>query len=125
MTSLGAGPLFPQFKLDRDGRRGTEASHKIGEFVRDECGVKDLKKAPNHGWRHFVTGKLRDAGVRLDVAYGITGHGNASRTEHWAYGEYVQAMRNAIERLPNPLAKSTRKARKAGSAVRFVTPQAA
>jgi integrase len=96
-------PLFRQFKPGRDNRRA-ENSRPINNFIRKDLGMTDKRKKPKHAWRHFVAGQLRDLGIRLDVAEGITGHGSARRSELWAYGEYVRAMSAAIEKLPNPLA---------------------
>ena len=105
LPSLPSGSLFPAYKLNQDGRRADPASHHIAKFIRRQCDMTDRRKDPSHSFRHYVVGWLRDQGVRLDVAEGITGHGSARRSELWNYGEYVAAMAAAIERLPNPLAR--------------------
>jgi integrase len=72
---------------------------KVGEWVREEVGIRDLKVQPNYGWRHRFKTLARDAGIPPEYIDAIQGHedGRAST----GYGETtVKALRREIERFP-------------------------
>jgi hypothetical protein len=104
--SLPPGPLFPAFSLGQDNRRGDAASREISEWIRG-LGIKDpspkLRYKPNHSFRNYAKTQWRNAHVEEETHDAITGHGS-SKDESRNYGEYeLKLMREAIEKLPNPL----------------------
>jgi integrase len=98
------GPLFPRLTPDMFGRRGGNGSKRVQRWVRDRVGIKDKRKAPSHSWRHRFRSIVRNPryGIGEDVADYMCGHsGNGG--EGRGYGEYRDAMVEAIRRLPPPL----------------------
>jgi len=86
------GPLFPDLKPDRFGRRAGTATKLIGRWLRrlqEEIGILLVEKnryAPNHSWRHRFKSEARRVRIEEEVHDALTGHrtGNVSRD----YGEY-------------------------------------
>jgi integrase len=106
--SLPPGPLFPQFSLGQDNRRGDAASREISEWIRGlgeqfKDPSPKLRYKPNHSFRNYAKTHWRNARVEEEVHDAITGHGS-SKDESRNYGEYeLRLMLDAIEKLPNPL----------------------
>jgi integrase len=98
------GPLFPDLKPDRFGRRGGNGSKRVQRWVRNKVKIIDKRKAPSHSWRHRFRSILRNPkyGISEDVADYMSGHGG-SGGEGRDYGAYRDAMVEAIRRLPSPL----------------------
>jgi integrase len=86
------GPLFPDLKPDRFGRRAGTATKEIGRWLRrvqKETNVLLVDKAryaPNHSWRHRFKSEARRVRIEEEVHDALTGHreGRVSRD----YGEY-------------------------------------
>ena len=77
-----------------EGTRG-----KVGEWVRDEVGITDVRVGPNHGWRHRFKTLCRDVGIDQEVRNAIQGHSDGTAASD--YGEVtIKAMRRAIEAFP-------------------------
>jgi integrase len=100
VQSRPEGPLFFQSKGEHDPKiRAGNMAKKVGEWVREEVGIRDLKVQPNYGWRHRFKTLARDAGIPPEYIDAIQGHedGRAST----GYGETtVKALRREIERFP-------------------------
>jgi integrase len=98
------GPLFRELKPDRFGRRGGNGSKRIQRWVRNKVKIIDKRKAPSHSWRHRFRSILRNPkyGIPEDVADYMAGHAGRAG-EGRQYGEYHDAMVEAIRRLPSPL----------------------
>lgn len=98
------GPLFPNLKPDRFGRRGGNGSKRVQRWVRSKVKITDKRKAPSHSWRHRFRSIVRNPryGIGEDVADYMSGHGG-SGGEGRSYGGYRDAMIVAIGRLPSPL----------------------
>lgn len=77
VRSRGDGPLFFDPGAKRGGKeRGSLAARTgrhLGEWVR-ELGIDDPAVAPNHGWRHLVKTRGRNAGIGGDRLDAIQGH---------------------------------------------------
>jgi integrase len=72
---------------------------KVGEWVRDEVGITDVRVGPNHGWRHRFKTLCRDVGIDREVRNAIQGHSDGTAASD--YGEVtIKAMRRAIEAFP-------------------------
>lgn len=97
--------------------------NSLRRFLHDIGGVaigRQHGKDPNHAWRHWLKGKLREAGVPDSVSDGITGH--APGTEGAAYGGVsLKAMADALAKLTVPKPPGARE----GSAEDFAAPIAA
>jgi integrase len=91
-TLSQGGPLFPDLKPDRFGRRAGTATKEIGRWLRrvqKETNVLLVDKAryaPNHSWRHRFKSEARRVRIEEEVHDALTGHreGRVSRD----YGEY-------------------------------------
>lgn len=79
------GPLFPDIKVDRYGRRGTIAANTLRHWV-ERLDITDPRIAPNHSWRHRMKDLLRNSGAPPDVQDAILGH-EAGRNAGDGYGE--------------------------------------
>lgn len=51
VRSRKVGLLFPELPPDKFGKRGGNGNKILGRWVRG-LGLKDLRLAPNHSWRH-------------------------------------------------------------------------
>jgi integrase len=86
------GPLFPDLKPDRFGRRAGTATKEMGRWLRrlqKDLGVVLVDKVhfvPNHSWRHRFKSEARRVRMEEEVHDALTGHseGRVSRD----YGEY-------------------------------------
>lgn len=79
----------------RGARRGVK--NRLTDFAREI--VKDLKVAPNHGWRHTFKTIGREAGIEDSVLDAICGH--APSSVGGAYGAVsIAAQARAFERFP-------------------------
>jgi integrase len=98
-------PLFPDKGLGKHGKRGERAWQVVGRWVREEVGITDKAKAPNHSWRHYFEDALRDAEVASDVRDAIIGH--AQKTTGRLYGvkgEALARLARAVGKVPSPFA---------------------
>lgn len=96
-----AGPLFlaPDKARAEAAKAAKVISGKVGEWVREDAGITDLRVWPNHGWRHRFKTLCRDVGIDQDVRNAIQGHGDGTAAAD--YGEVrITAMRRAIEAFP-------------------------
>lgn len=98
------GPLFPRLKPDMFGRRGGNGSKRVARWIREKVGITDPRKAPSHSWRHRFRTIVRNTkyGIGEDVADYMAGHGG-NGGDGRDYGEYRDAMVEAIKVLPSPL----------------------
>ena len=71
--------------------------NRLTDFAREV--VKDLKVAPNHGWRHTFKTIGREAGIEDSVLDAICGHAPSSVGGSYG-GVSVAAQRRAFERFP-------------------------
>ncbi len=84
-------PLFPDKRIDANGKRGGRAWQITGRWVRETVGITDKNKAPDHSWRHRIEDELRNAEVPEDSRDAITGH--ARKTTGAKYGTRGEALR--------------------------------
>ena len=96
------GPLFPDLKPDRFGRRGGTGTKNIGRWVR-ALGITDQRKAPNHAWRHRFKDVCRAAGIEKPVHDALTGHSSADVGDSYGLGYRLDTLHTAIQKLPSPL----------------------
>lgn len=98
------GPLFPTLKPDMFGRRGGNGSKRVQRWVRHKVKITDKRRAPSHSWRHRFRSIIRNPkyGISEDVGDYMSGQGGKGG-EGRNYGEYRDAMVEAICRLPSPL----------------------
>lgn len=102
------GPLFPDLKPDRFGRRAGTATKEMGRWLRrlqKELGtvlVDSVHYVPNHSWRHRFKSEARSVRMAEEVSDALTGHreGKVSRD----YGEYYieTVLGPAIESMLSP-----------------------
>jgi integrase len=98
------GPLFPDLKPDRFGRRGGNGQKRISRWIRDKVQITDPRTRPNHAWRHRFRTLLRNPALQIgeDVVDYLCGH-SGNRGEGRNYGGYAEAAVTAITKLPSPL----------------------
>jgi integrase len=102
------GPLFPDLKPDRFGRRAGTATKELGRWLRrvqKDLGILLVDKVhyvPNHSWRHRFKSEARSVRMEQEVHDALTGHrdGRVSRD----YGEYYveTVLGPAIESMLSP-----------------------
>lgn len=102
------GPLFPDLKPDRFGRRAGTATKEMGRWLRrvqKELGivlVDKVRYVANHSWRHRFKSECRRAGIEEEYHDALTGHreGTVSRD----YGEYYieSVLGPAIDSMLSP-----------------------
>jgi integrase len=104
------GPLFPDLKPDRFGRRAGAATKKIGAWLRrlqKETGVLLVEKgryAPNHSWRHRFVSEARRVRMEEEVHDALTGHQEGRGRVSRDYGEYyiTTVLGPAIDSMVSP-----------------------
>jgi integrase len=98
------GPLFPDLRPDRFGKRGGTGSKTIGRWVRDKVGITDPRKAPNHSWRHRFADQCKKVGIPRELRFAIEGHATGDVGDTYGSEGYpLQVLAEAIAKLPNPL----------------------
>jgi hypothetical protein len=105
VESVGDRPLFHHLKLDGYGRRSTEFTAKINEWLHKVA--KTNKTFYSH--RHRVTSILRNTlgpdgrpAVDGDIQRYLMGHGK--KDSHARYGaSWEKTLQAAIEIIPHPL----------------------
>ena len=101
IEALPPGPLFlTPDKLGADAAKAAKViSGKVGEWVRKDVGIADLRVWPSHGWRHRFKTLCRDAGIDQEVRNAIQGHSDGTAAAD--YGEMgIKALLRAIEAFP-------------------------
>ena len=113
IKAQGGGQLFPQVALNRDGRKSTNASRVLGEWLREVVGITDPRMV-FHSHRHSVKSILRNhpENPRVDLVDKILGHvggkddsgrDNGSSNAADGYGVFqLRAMQRVIELIPAP-----------------------
>jgi len=97
------GPLFPNLTPDRYGRRGGSGSKRLCRWIRMNLGMKNVRKAPNHAWRHRFKSISRRAGIDEEYHEALTGH-TGEGSEGREYGEYeMQVLYREICRIKSPI----------------------
>jgi integrase len=111
VMAAGGGQLFPQVALNRDGRKSTNASRVLGEWLREVVGITDPRFV-FHSHRHSVKSILRNhpENPRVDLVNKILGHvggkddlgrDNGSSNAADGYGVFeLRAMQRIIELIP-------------------------
>ena len=100
IADLAAGPLFPQLKLDKYGKRATDASKTAAKFIREVARIRDKNVAPSHSWRHTITNMLLNTlKVQPHIATKITGHSIPGAVSGYIHVS-IPDMKAAIELLP-------------------------
>ena len=98
VNGVGAGPLFPQLKIDRFGKRGLNGAKVIGRWVRG-LGLSDPKLPTSHGWRHRFRTVARVHGLAVDVVDALLGHTRGNVADR--YGEFPpEAMLKELVKMP-------------------------
>ncbi|WP_157091400.1 hypothetical protein [Methylobacterium nodulans] len=102
VRGVGTGPLFPELRPDKFGRRGGNGTKIHGPWVR-KLGITDSRIQPNHAWRHRFKTLARHHELGTDMVDAIVGH--ARRTVAGSYGEFpLTALKREIEKIPDLLA---------------------
>ena len=97
------GPLFPDLKPDRFGRRGGNGTKTIGRWVRS-LGITDKRKAPNHSWRHRFKDVCRAAGIPKEIHDALTGHVSGEVGDRYGSEGYpLKRLAEAVKKLPSPV----------------------
>jgi len=66
-------------------------------------GMKNVRKAPNHAWRHRFKSISRRAGIDEEYHEALTGH-TGEGSEGREYGEYeMQVLYREICRIKSPI----------------------
>jgi integrase len=111
VVAAGGGQLFPQVALNRDGRKSTNASRVLGEWLREVVKITDPRFV-FHSHRHSVKSILRNhpENPRVDLVDKILGHvggkddsgrDNGSSNAADGYGVFeLRAMQRIIELIP-------------------------
>jgi len=102
------GPLFPDLKPDRFGRRAGTATKEMGRWLRRAQKVLGIllvdkvRYVANHSWRHRFKSECRRVQIEEEVHDALTGHrdGKVSRD----YGEYYieSVLGPAIDSMISP-----------------------
>jgi integrase len=112
VMAAGGGQLFPQVRLNRDGRKSTNVSRVLGE-LREVVKITDPRFV-FHSHRHSVKSILRNhpENPRVDLVDKILGHvggkddsgrDNGSSNAADGYGVFeLRAMQRIIELIPAP-----------------------
>jgi len=89
----------------RDDIRGAwrGVKNRLTDFAREV--VKDLKVAPNHGWRHTFKTIGRESGIEDSVLDAICGHAPSSVGRSYG-GVSIAAQVRAFERFPKFIAET-------------------
>lgn len=95
-------PLFPDVPPDRFGQRAGTGTKRISRWIRG-LGLTDVRKDPNHAWRHYVTDQLRNAGVPKDMRDRIIGHRLPDIAERYGGENLVPVLAKYIESMKSPL----------------------
>lgn len=101
IASQPPGPLFFTLaKADDDPvKKAANAGAKVGQWVRADVGITDLRVWPNHGWRHRFKTLCRDAGIDQESRNAIQGHGDGTAAAD--YGEVtIKALKRAMDAFP-------------------------
>jgi integrase len=113
VVAAGGGQLFPQVALNRDGRKSTNASRVLSEWLREVVRITDPRFV-FHSHRHSVKSILRNhpENPRVDLVDKILGHvggkddsgrDNGSSNAADGYGVFqLRAMQRIIELIPAP-----------------------
>lgn len=102
------GPLFPDLKPDRFGRRAGTATKAMGRWLRrlqKESGVllvDTVRFVPNHSWRHRFKSEARRVHMEEEVHDALTGHREDRVSRD--YGEYYvrEVLGPAINSMISP-----------------------
>lgn len=65
-------------------------------------GITDPRKAPSHSWRHRFKDACRRAGIEKAVHDALTGHASTDVGDQYGLGYPLEALADAIEKLPVP-----------------------
>lgn len=113
VVAAGGGQLFPQVALNRDGRKSSNASRVLGEWLREVVKITDPRFV-FHSHRHSVKSILRNHpdNPRVDVVDKILGHvggkddsgrDNGATNAADGYGVFqLRAMQRVVELIPAP-----------------------
>jgi integrase len=97
------GPLFPDVKPDRFGKRGGNGQKTIGRWVRTKVGITDKRKAPNHSWRHRFADECRKVGIPRDMRFALDGHAGTEVGDKYGQGFTLGVLASAVRKLHSPL----------------------
>lgn len=95
-------PLFPGVPPDRFGQRAGTGTKRISRWIRG-LGLTDVRKDPNHAWRHYVTDQLRNAGVPKEMRDRIIGHRLPDIAERYGGENLVPVLAKYIDGMKSPL----------------------
>lgn len=99
IKSIKSGPIFSALPPDKFGKRGGNGTKILGRWVRS-LGLRDLRLAPNHSWRHRLKTSGRRYGMAPDIVDAITGHARRSVAD--GYGEFpMVALQRELHKIPD------------------------
>lgn len=98
------GPLFPDVKPDRYGKRGGNGQRRLSRWIRDGLGITSKRISPNHSCRHRFADECRKVGVSREVRFAIDGH--ADSTVGGKYGDQgfpLSVLADAVAKIKSPV----------------------
>lgn len=84
------GPLFTG--------RPDGATHRLGDWLRNDCGITDPLKAPMHSFRHRMQDRLRAAGCPQDIREELLGHERKTVAAGYGKGSPVPVLRKWLDK---------------------------
>lgn len=95
------GPLFPELKLDKHGKRARASSSLMEKIVRGELGLSDLTLAPAHSFRHRFADLCRNYGVREELWHSLTGHLGKKAADKYGNGFWITTQHaEGVSKIP-------------------------
>lgn len=99
VRTLPPGPLFPDVKPDRFGKRSGTFTKVYGRWARS-LGITDPRLVA-HSWRHRFKDQCRAAGIEKALHDALTGHMSGDVGDGYGLGYPVPVLASAINRLPD------------------------
>jgi integrase len=101
------GPLWPEIRSDRQGRRAGPWSKWFNRYLKDHAGVESKDKV-FHSFRHTFKRMARDAKLFEEMHDALTGHaGNGGVGRSYGGGFGLRALREAVEQIAEPVATAS------------------
>jgi integrase len=91
------GPLFPLGGKSIE-RASKTASARLMRWLREECRIEDDAKVL-HSFRHRAQDRLRAAGCREDIRWGVLGHEKKTIAEGYGEGFPVTVLKKWIDKI--------------------------
>lgn len=101
VATRDGGPLFPELKLDKHGKRARASSGLMEKLVRGELRMSDLTLAPAHSFRHRFADLCRNHGLREELWHSLTGHLGKKAADKYGNGFWITTQHgDGISKIP-------------------------